>query len=419
MKLRINKNSLACIWCFFIAISIAVRCLPTIIYQTPVIEYIIIIFITVAAVIYYTKDILKNNYTVYDLVWLITPVFFLTGNFKNKYAFFTIITIVFYMYIQGNPKVITTVKYPLLIYSLITSVVTWISFFAPTFYTNYILSLFPEGSSLAYSFLNRNMYHGFTNHYSRNSFYITVGILILLSEMISKNDKRKTISIALLTFLFCTEFLVAKRGPTLFLLLTIILVILVKEPGAVKRLKNSFKFIILGVALFVLAYLFVPGVSNIVTRILTPNSTEDISSSRFYLWSIALNMFRSRPLYGHGWGGYLNAVAGSTFQGAHNDYFQLLGELGIIGFLVYMTANFSSLIFTYRAFKRLRSKVYDGTKEQNWIIFSFAYQVFFLLYSITGLPHYSYEQYTLYIMLCGFGASMYKMLKKAQGTTGN
>jgi len=63
--------------------------------------------------------------------------------------------------------------------------------------------------------------------------------------------------------------------------------------------------------------------------------------------------------------------------------------------------------------------VYDGTKEQNWIIFSFAYQVFFLLYSITGLPHYSYEQYTLYIMLCGFGASMYKMLKKNQGTTGN
>ncbi|WP_395549347.1 MULTISPECIES: O-antigen ligase family protein [unclassified Lacrimispora] len=419
MKLKINKNSLAYIWCFFIAISIAVRCLPTIIYQTPGIEYIIIILITVATIIYYSRDILKSNYTVYDLVWLIIPVFFLTGSFNYKYAFYTIIAIAFYMYIQGNPKVITSVKYPLLTFSLITSVVTWISFFAPTFYTNYILSLFPEGSSLTYSFLNRNMYHGFTNHYSRNSFYITVGILILFSELIGKNAKRKNISIAFLAFLFCTEFLVGKRGPTLFLLITIILVILVKEPGVVRRLKNSFKLIVIGVVLFILAYLFVPGVSNIVTRILTPNSTDDISSSRFYLWSVALNMFRSSPIFGHGWGKYLNAVAGSTFQGAHNDYFQLLGEIGIIGLLVYMIADISSLIFTYRAFKRLRSKVYDGTKEQNWIIFSFAYQVFFLLYSLTGLPHYSYEQYALYIMLCGFGASMYKVLKRSQGITGN
>lgn len=410
MKLKISKNTIGYIWCFLISVSIAVRCLPTMIYQTLWIEFGLIMTFTVCTVLFNFRSIIKCQYTIYDFIWLITPVFFLIGTAGLRYVFYTIIAILFYLYIQVNTNVITALKYPLLIFSYITSAITWLSFFAPDFYISRILAIFPEGSSLAYSFKNRNMYHGLTNHYSRNSFYITVGILILFSEIMSRSSKKKKRNIALLVFLICTELLVAKRGLTLFLIMTVIIVIIVKTPGLVKKFKKSLKFIVLGIILFILAYIFVPGVNNIVTRILTPNRSDDISSGRFYLWGVALEMFKRSPLFGRGWGSFLRAMAGTTFQGVHNDYLQLLGELGLAGFALYMTAGISTLVFTYRALKILRSKVYEGTRAQNWIILSFSYQVFFLLYSITGLPHYSYEQYALYIMLCGSGVGMYKAL---------
>ena len=158
------------------------------------------------------------------------------------------------------------------------------------------------------------MYHGFTNHYSRNSYYIITGIIMIFGSLITDKKKSK-IKLILLGFLFCTEFLVAKRGPTLFMIMALFLSYLKKEPSISRKLTKSFKFLLAGIILFIFAYFFIPGVSNIVNRILSPNSSGDISSSRFYLWGVALQLFYKRPILGNGWGSYLDAMTGTTFQG--------------------------------------------------------------------------------------------------------
>lgn len=403
----VKRKSFIGIWGFIIALSIVARCNSQLLFRSSGIEYILLFTSSCIAVGLNLKYFFSKPLILCDVFFAVSLLLFISSDELSKYIIVVCICTIFYYAIQNCNYEIKYIEIPLVIFAILTSVVTWISFFSPTFYTSKILSLFPEGSSLAYSFLNRNMYHGFTNHYSRNSYYIIVGIIMLFSSVITEKKKSR-IKIILIAFLFCTEFLVAKRGPTLFLIAALFIAYLKKEPTFASKIEKSLKFVAIGIGLFILAYFFVPGVSNIVNRILSPNSTDDISSSRFYLWGIALKLFENKPLLGNGWGSYLQAMSGTTFQGAHNDYFQFLAETGIAGLAIHLFAEISCLYYTGKAFKFFNEKKYQGTLEQKWIFFSYAFQIFILLYALTGMPHYSYEQYGLYLMICGFSIGLYK-----------
>ena len=67
----------------------------------------------------------------------------------------------------------------------------------------------------------------------------------------------------------------------------------------------------------------------------------DISSNRFTLWAIAMEGFKSRPIFGIGWYGYRllysrYIAAGQEILDAHNVYIQMLCENGIIGLICYL-----------------------------------------------------------------------------------
>ena len=225
---------------------------------------------------------------------------------------------------------------------------------------------------------------------------------------------KKALVFPLFVFFFATILLVAKRGPSLALVISLVIVLVLKEPTIGKKIRKSFKFIAAGLVLFAVLYYAVPGVRNMISRILVPNDTGDVTSSRFYLWGVAWNMFRSKPILGHGWGSYLLAMTGSTFQGVHNDYLQYLAETGMIGFVFFLVRDLGALLLTYRAFKMVTGKEYDGTDCQYWLTFSMIIQVFILAYSMTGMPPFAYEQYGLYTIVCGYGVGQYKALRAAR-----
>jgi len=402
-RLSVRKHILLTIWAFILAVSIVIRCLPTLIYPRTFMEYLVVFTFTILNCVVFAKAITKLFWL--DFVWLITPFFCLTGNVDTKYIFFTIISLVFYLIIRVYPPSISGIEYPLIIFGLVTSLVTWISFFAPAFYVNHILSMFPESKELAYSFLNRNMYHGFTNHYSRNAFYITVCILLVFSHILSKSRHFKEWTILLLFFM-STELLVAKRGLTLFVIVTMYLVYLFQTRGLGKKLVTGLRFVFIGSTLAIIGFMTLPGVSNIIVRLTTPNSGDDVSSGRFYLYGIAFKMFEKHPFLGNGWGSFLKQMAGTTFQGVHNDYIQFLAEIGIIGLLTMVVANFGSLFYTFQAFLKCRDTGWNNRSTQLWLTFSLSYQIFFIFYALTGLPHFSYEQLSLYLLLCGYGVGI-------------
>lgn len=404
---KFKTKSIIGVWGFLLALSIVSRPNSTLLFRTSGIELSLLIITMIAVIITNANHLLKRQILISDIFFAIYPILFLRSEEISKYIIFVLICIIFYYLIQNEYMEIKYIMYPLLAFAILTSVVTWVSYFAPKYYIQNILPFFPEASSLQYSFLNRNMYSGFTNHYSRNSFYISVGVLLMFSSIIC--EKKQNIgNWILIIFFMCTEFLVAKRGPTLFLLLSLFIVIVKMERDISRKIKKSIKFILLGIGIFILAFLFVPGIDNIIYRILSPNSDGDISSSRFYLWKVAWNMFKEAPIVGKGWGSYLTAMNGTTFQGAHNDYFQVLAENGLIGFIICVVTNLVNLYYSSRTFEFINRDRFGEIQEQKWVVFSFVFQIFFILYSMTGLPHYSYEQFGLYIILCGFSIGIYK-----------
>ncbi len=410
--MKIKSSRLAAILIFMIAVSFVVRCLPTLIYRPYWMEYIIISSLAVVVGVGIFRRIKKISVKMIDFFWLFTPWMLMTGTANIKYTFYIIITIICYFCVQIQDKSIKAVKSPYIVFAIITSLVTWFSFIKPSYYITHILTLFPEGADLAYSFINKNMYHGFTNHYSRNALYIVIALMLLFCLIICRGKYNKKTVYPLFIFFFATALLVAKRGPALALIISLFVVLMLKEPSFGRKVKKSLKYIVIGIVLLVIMYLLVPGVRNMINRFISPNDSGDMSSGRIYLWGIAWNMFKSRPLFGHGWGSYLLAMTGTTFQGAHNDYLQYLAETGIVGFVFFLIRDIMSLILTFKAFKRVRSKQFDGTHQQYWLTMSLVFQIFIMTYSMTGMPHFAYEQYGLYTILCGYGIGQYKVIKK-------
>lgn len=405
------KKEILWLWTLMMGVSIVIRCLPTMIYPHKLIEYGVIMVFSGLTALLYLKKINWRTWNIVDICLFLTPLFCLRGSVMLKYIFFFLISLLFYVIIQQETVAIDALKYPMIIFALITSIVTWIGFIAPQFYQEKILMLFPESKELIYDFTTNNMNLGFTNHYSRNSFYITIAILYLFVMLIGKKNmerKERVAVIGLTGFFMCTQFLVAKRGLTLFMLVTMFLLIFLMEQDMKKKIRNCVIFVGGGTVLFVIACFLIPGVNNIVVRVVESIASGNISSSRFDLYQIAIDMIKDHPIVGNGWGSFLARMTGTPYQGVHNDYLQFLAETGIIGFVINMIANFGCLFFAYRTFQVARDKNYENTQEKVWVMFSFSYQLFFLMYAMTGLPHYSYEQLALYLMMCGFSMGIYR-----------
>lgn len=93
------------------------------------------------------------------------------------------------------------------------------------------------------------------------------------------------------------------------------------------------------VAVVIVMFIFLPP-DQLVERFAGLASTEEVSSeARHRIWAETLEMVKAHPWLGVGMGAYesaflkYKAVAPmSTVDFAHNDYLQLLAELGIVGF---------------------------------------------------------------------------------------
>ena len=93
--------------------------------------------------------------------------------------------------------------------------------------------------------------------------------------------------------------------------------------------------------LVVLSFVFLPP-DRLIMRFAQLSSAEEITAEgRLLLWGETLDLIAAYPLFGCGLGAYESAFLKYkvshplvTADYAHNDYLQLLAELGIIGFLI-------------------------------------------------------------------------------------
>ena len=252
---------------------------------------------------------------------------------------------------------------------------------------------------------------GLTAHYSYNGMLLSAGVLLSAAELWSVSDASKgdikTLAprVAVLLVFVLALLVTSKRGPLLAVVAALILGLYVGS--------GKYKFSALlkiglfaCAAAFVVAVLsqFVPQLSTVFERFAEISGgldDADATNGRSYLWERAVELWRSSPIIGHGWGTYRYYWEGRldvATNTAHNVFLNLLAEVGIAGLLLFLVAAVPPFVGLWRAMGRRGELGSDAPA----VTFAFMFQIFFLVYSFTGSPLYDIESYIFYLLLsCG------------------
>lgn len=249
---------------------------------------------------------------------------------------------------------------------------------------------------------------GLTGHYSTNAIYISISLLIFGSIVFQygfKNVKKRYI----VFFLFSVLALVltTKRGPLIFSMVSIFITYILVDK---KRISDRFiKALSIALTLLMAFYLlsdYIPELSKFIARF-----SEDGDSGRSVMYLLALKMFFVNPIFGQGTGAYriqyfssLAKDSDHMYLNAHNVYLQLLAENGIIGLILFL---YASIFVLNKSIKLLRRFHMENNNNEIIMYITVAFQIYFLLYCLTGNPLYDSMMYIPYFIFCSVGYSFY------------
>ena len=273
-----------------------------------------------------------------------------------------------------------------------------------------IIKLFPSNLQGA---LRRNLptgrIEGFTTNPGFAAGYVIAGVFAICA--LSKRDKRSmNRDLIVILLLMASLLMVGKRGPFLFMIMSLAIIRILPERGT-RRVKKLWIGLMVFSSIIVLFYLLqdvlvnIPLLRRYVATIQGFLGGDDVSSGRSRLTSWAIELFRQNPIVGIGWGRYRTTTLGNAtrvkYLDTHNVYLQLLSETGIIGFAAFALVFALSWNMTRKGYcECIRSEDEMLIKWLPSLTFSFAFQTFFLLYCLSGNPLYDQFYQMLYALSC-------------------
>ena len=302
-------------------------------------------------------------------------------------------------------------------FSMVHAIIGLFLMVFPGLLINNVDRLFPNLIFSQRSFLlatiSRGYLVGLTAHYSTSGMYMAAGFIVSFSFSFYQAMKKNTGIVKmnrefwLTVFFWVCLILTGKRAHLLFGTLVFCAnYVLVYNRGSFKtRSQRTFIFILMFSLLLVIV-INVPAFQGTFSRFMSGEITEELYIGRVNSkWVPAMQMFKESPLFGKGWlqFGRLHPTYNSgdeIYRNVHNIYIQLLCETGIVGTVVIVGLMVYTISITIR-----RILVINKTRATNpellFLIFSFAYQMFFLLYGLTGNPLYDIQTLFPYMLCCG------------------
>lgn len=268
----------------------------------------------------------------------------------------------------------------LLLFSIVHVLFTLFSYVNPNAFINIVLPLLPgEISSASSLFMTYDLYAGITDQIARNAFYITVGISIMVTALITKSKKVSLATILTLTLMIIALLLTGKRGHLVSNIIALLVVIVVYAKVQGKSIVKKLLIAIIAVSFLVIAIIMiVPEAATPFMRFMVGGG--DITSGRTNLYVFAIELFKQKPILGWGFGSF------SVFQetGTHNVYLQLLCETGVVGTVLFVSILLSNILVTFKAIRKYCS--FNKIVHDRFLLFSLYTQVFYIAYAMTGNP---------------------------------
>lgn len=259
----------------------------------------------------------------------------------------------------------------------------------------------PEIESVLWQEVHYSRSHsGFAREKGEAAFIMNVGLVVVFSRLFSgkKIGFRDGVELLILAFALV---LTGKR--MLFacpIFCAAALTMFFDRKGIVLKLLPA-----LVVCICVIYYILslFPDFRTVFDRFADEETMQNLTG-RTEMWELSFSMFREKPLFGMGLGAFntyaSNVVAQDrSYAYGHNIYFELLGELGIVGFVLIFTA----LIMTFFGTIVLLKKKDLTSDRRKLLIFSFSIQLICFLYGFTG----NVLLYSQQIFIWYFAASIY------------
>jgi len=366
------------------------------------------------------------SFTNFDFIWLISIVFIMLSILYNytierNNEIFVYVTGFLFLVISKLEieRYIPAFKI-LKFFSVVYAMATIFHYIFTDFYHSFI---FPFISSTAQQRMveltNIDYYPGLgIAQPSMAAAPMIIGIGVIIAGFTKEEKPIKKIDYIYLILLFCGLNLTGKRSVLLWgIIASFLLYYFSREHN--KKLNRSIKIILLSfISIFILIITMnyfkeAPFFSRIISTIEGLISGDDITSGRILLYSRAWELFLEYPVFGIGWGQFINITSGQLLSrdlSVHNVYLQLLAEVGLVGFTLIVT----SLVYTYyKTFRYLKIVYNTSYFGENWrigISFSFYYQSFFLLYCLSENPFYNIKYMFIYFFCISITSSF--LIKK-------
>lgn len=235
-------------------------------------------------------------------------------------------------------------------------------------------------------------FSGFAREKAEAAYIMNVGIAVYFAKYFSGN-KFKPHDVFFLILMIAALILTAKR--TLFICPIIILAVFMLLSKIKGKFIKIFSIVLILGSAFIVLTAVIPQMSNLFDRFISMDTT-DILTGRGDLWHYSINMFLKNPLFGMGFGAF-NKFAydhGYLYQGepwnyyGHNVYYEALGEMGIIGSILLMSALLLACVTTIY-FIRYTS---CSMEQRSQLMFSLYIQILSFIYCVTGNVLYYPQQ---------------------------
>lgn len=299
-------------------------------------------------------------------------------------------------------------------------------YYFESYYMAYTYKLFPISDQEAITrLMNNHAYSGLTNQTAHTAGYLINSLGVLFFSNFKKRNKFKLISFLLFGLLIFALLLTARRSHLIFFVISVIIVLFlsVENKKAIQSLIKSLTII----SMFILIIFGVVtysnesqtdnpfiGIFNKITITITGiQSGEDISSGRFTLYNSAIEIFKENPITGIGWSEFRNShsfgvIRTDILSHPHNIYIQLLTELGILGFVLFIIPVTLTYILTFLELRKIiaSSSIKREKNKENLIKLSLFGQTFFLIYGITENALTDHNFLMMYFVFCAMAFSV-------------
>lgn len=247
---------------------------------------------------------------------------------------------------------------------------------------------------------------GTTDHPGMLALYLSSILPFFISSYIL--GYRKKISMVIIGLLIMDIFLTqARTAMAASFITSLLLIFLLRFKGKPSYYIKGIVFILL----IIVAFIFLVCYSEWGQRLFFSQNFQDMWLARYFHWQLGLEIFRENPILGVGFNSHVDYISKYLYLGnipivgedffytnpIHNSHIVILTELGLVGYLFWISVYYGLIRGSYKLFRSETDK-----KNQVVFIFIIGSAVTILIYSFFGwaaIRPIMYYQTTVMIIL--------------------